>query len=314
MAKVQKAILASRIASQFNDPKYSDLTIICGDRKCYVHRIVLCAESVFFKVACNGKFLEAASNEIKLPEDEPMAVERMLKFLYTGDYDDTDNEDSQTAQVLLSRDPSPGDTNACGHGLSDGSKAPHKAAKAPVQVNVAALMNTIDVYTLADKYDMLYLQVFAKSRFKARANDEWATVDIVTIMPIVYSTTPDSNRGLRKIMLDVCLRSTERLKWHESFRTMLKGDASMSFDFLDAVLKDSEERAYKAIEPKLIRVVEWTKLQERVMKTITEMTVTCSTCSTRLDLTMSNGETTEWYGPLIVKCRNCGKMFGKHQL
>ena len=39
--------------SLFNDPKYSDLTIVCQDRKFHTHRVILCTQTQFFKAACN---------------------------------------------------------------------------------------------------------------------------------------------------------------------------------------------------------------------------------------------------------------------
>lgn len=38
------------------DGKFSDLTIVCGDRTFKAHRIVVCAQSEFFDVACSSLF------------------------------------------------------------------------------------------------------------------------------------------------------------------------------------------------------------------------------------------------------------------
>lgn len=84
----------------------------------------------------------------------------------------------------------------------------------------------------------------------------------------------------------------------------------MCFDILDAVQMRSEEwkaddAMLKAKQAKLKRVIEWTKTQERVFKDIIMSHSTCGSCSMSLDLSVSNGATTDWHGPLILKCRHC---------
>ncbi|PNP61266.1 hypothetical protein FNYG_13952 [Fusarium nygamai] len=58
-------------ATLIHSEKFSDMTIICGERQFKTHRAV-----------------ESASRSIELPEDDPDVVERFLEFLYTGTYSD----------------------------------------------------------------------------------------------------------------------------------------------------------------------------------------------------------------------------------
>ena len=44
------------VSSLLTSEKYSDLTIICGDRNFKVHRAVVCTQSKFFSLACDGGF------------------------------------------------------------------------------------------------------------------------------------------------------------------------------------------------------------------------------------------------------------------
>ncbi|KAL8671910.1 MAG: hypothetical protein Q9168_003603 [Polycauliona sp. 1 TL-2023] len=264
---------------------------------------------------------ESTTNRIHLPEDDPTAMERLLQYLYTADYDDTDSEDDQESQSSLSGSTSiPAATGSPSTSTIQAniniSAAPSSTASnavdktVPVQVSFGALANNALVYALADKYDMPLLKLLAKEKFQTHAADQWTTDDIISIMPIIYSTTPDSDRGLRQIMLNVCLRSTttNRLMAIEPFQAMLKRDSSMCFDILAAVSRRGEERDAQLIEVAagVERMMEWSKVQDGVIKTFAEYNRNCFSCSRVLDLVLSQGVDTDWQGPLVGKCRHCG--------
>ncbi|RGP63998.1 hypothetical protein FLONG3_9697 [Fusarium longipes] len=59
------------LSTLLNSEKFSDMTIICGDRQFKAHRAV-----------------ESNSRSIELPKDDPDVLERFLEFLYTGTYSD----------------------------------------------------------------------------------------------------------------------------------------------------------------------------------------------------------------------------------
>lgn len=43
--------------SVYKDGKYSDLTVVCGERTYRAHKVLLCTRSQFFAKACDGGFL-----------------------------------------------------------------------------------------------------------------------------------------------------------------------------------------------------------------------------------------------------------------
>lgn len=65
--------------------QYSDLTITCNGSQWKVHKAIVCLASDFFKACCNN-FKEASSGVIDLPGDRADAVNALLKYIYTADY------------------------------------------------------------------------------------------------------------------------------------------------------------------------------------------------------------------------------------
>ncbi|KAF9872000.1 hypothetical protein CkaCkLH20_10632 [Colletotrichum karsti] len=78
----------SGLSSLLLSDKFSDMTITCGGRTFKAHRAIVCPQSSFFDKAFSSGFKEASSSTINLPEDDPDVLQRLLQFLYTGNYDE----------------------------------------------------------------------------------------------------------------------------------------------------------------------------------------------------------------------------------
>ncbi|RBQ77366.1 hypothetical protein FVER14953_12944 [Fusarium verticillioides] len=74
------------LANLLQTGDYSDLTITCGKDQYHVHKAIICPRSNFFKAACDGKFKEAQTGKIDLPDDDPAAVRMMIEYLYHDTY------------------------------------------------------------------------------------------------------------------------------------------------------------------------------------------------------------------------------------
>ncbi|KAL8643847.1 MAG: hypothetical protein Q9226_008081 [Calogaya cf. arnoldii] len=75
--------LLKGIKEFYDDGQYTDLTITCGKEEFKCHKIVLCAQSEFFKTMCSNP----NTSTLDLSEGKVEQVKLMLEFLYTGTYD-----------------------------------------------------------------------------------------------------------------------------------------------------------------------------------------------------------------------------------
>ena len=123
--------LLGGLAQLRSEEKYCDFVIECENAKFSVHRIILCSRSEYFDKACSGQFLVCASKfyflhsqilgsrgwtavprlmsissqehskaSIKLRDDDPDNVKRMIDYLYSLRYDvSKSQETSETVEM-----------------------------------------------------------------------------------------------------------------------------------------------------------------------------------------------------------------------
>ena len=83
-----------------NSEKYSDLTITSQTRSFKVHKAVICTQSKVLAAMSDAGFKETSTAILGLEHDHPAAIECMVTFLYTGDYDDEAAVDTDTRLML----------------------------------------------------------------------------------------------------------------------------------------------------------------------------------------------------------------------
>ena len=72
----------------YKDDEYSDITIKFSDREIPCHKIVICTQSEYFKKLCGkgSQFAESKQKVVELKDDDPDAVEAVIRQLYFGSY------------------------------------------------------------------------------------------------------------------------------------------------------------------------------------------------------------------------------------
>lgn len=138
-------------------------------------------------------------------------IYRLITYLYVGDYEPC-NPANLLKHRRISRQPP----------TVISSTAPHKNSTTTdhcacfvrtfptTSTDLVALYRTqvaeplsihADMYALGDKYQVKGLCTLAASKFSACLHHHWDSKDFITAVQAVYSSTPDSNRGLRDVVV-----------------------------------------------------------------------------------------------------------------
>ena len=91
------------------------------------------------------------------------------------------------------------------------------------------------MYALADKYDIETLRQAAQKKFDKSILSESLTLnEIPEIVEIVYTTTPSSDRGLRKSVTTLLVRHKTALLAHAGFVNLIKNrlDGEFALDLI----------------------------------------------------------------------------------
>ncbi|KAK4697472.1 hypothetical protein P7C71_g625, partial [Lecanoromycetidae sp. Uapishka_2] len=255
-----KSSMTASMENLFHSSKYSDLTIRCGEEVWRVHRNIVCQRSKFFAAACDGGFKEATTATVTLEEDDPSTVGRMLLYLYTHEYSDidegsasrflqmhTENRDlppdmSQNASATVSDNetttisPKSGSQPFMLLRLS-GDKNVSPEVYHNAEYFMRRKMNNIQVYALAEKYDIPALKDLARSKLIAhigtdlvrfaRFDDPICGLDI--ILEKIFSSTPDSDIGLREPFSEMCVLLAEEILENDHMTTLFmeRGDIGL---------------------------------------------------------------------------------------
>jgi len=175
------------VGGLFNDPKFSDAVLECGSETFHVHRVVLSTQSSFFNKAFAGEWNESKERKITLEEDTPEVVDAMLRFMYHFNYD-------------------------------EGSF---------LQARSSPMVFHAEVYGIADKYDIPFLATYAKEKFKEAISTGWDKEDFPQAILEAYSSTPESDRGLRDLILNVCQDHISDLRDKPSFVNAMRQTTSL---------------------------------------------------------------------------------------
>lgn len=73
-------------AYEDGDDAFTDFTIVSGEKEYKVHRLVIAAQSDFFRKLLRSPFKESSDRSVTLHDDPAVAVEMMIEFMYTGRY------------------------------------------------------------------------------------------------------------------------------------------------------------------------------------------------------------------------------------
>jgi hypothetical protein len=89
---------SQRITQQlWTDRLFTDVEVVCGERRLPAHRAVLAAASQVFAAMLSSDMKESLAREIHIDDADDQVVHNMLEYIYTGMVD----EDAGCAMVVL---------------------------------------------------------------------------------------------------------------------------------------------------------------------------------------------------------------------
>ncbi|KAJ5385445.1 hypothetical protein N7517_003356 [Penicillium concentricum] len=211
-----------RHSSVHLDPKYSDLTIVCGDEEYTVHKCIVCPRSAFFAKVCDSGLQvrhqgnetihrwrtsanstkESSTNRIK-PQEESILVKGMIEYFYHLDYEVQPH--SPETDIFIGLDKPTSDTD------TDTTEAPSESAEDPV-TTVDPLSVPILMYSLADRVFTEGLKVLSKEKLGQELGRRLNSKIFPHAIAQIYNSTPANDRGLRDMAIKLTMDNIKELR------------------------------------------------------------------------------------------------------
>lgn len=193
--------LLRSLPDYLNSPSLSDSIIQCEDKEFKIHKLILCTQSKYFSKAFNGDWKESADGAVRLEGDDVSAVEAMLQFMYTFDYDASGGAEHSSSPMVFN----------------------------------------VRVYSIADKYDVPALKSQAKQKFETTVETCWDMDDFPYAVAQVYNSTPSVDRDLRKVVVDVACKHINELLLKQGFRDVLEETVGFASDIAQLLAKSQNK-------------------------------------------------------------------------
>jgi hypothetical protein len=144
---------------------------------------------------------------INLEEEDPEIFERVVKFMYTSDYNDSPG--SETTTITRTASTKSGTTSQ------------------------ALIVNT-KVYVSADKWDIPALKKLAANKFEDALPKEGKSSTFAMSLRLMFEETPESDRLLKDIALKFAGKHCKELISMTEFAAMCKKNGEIAVEVLTA--------------------------------------------------------------------------------
>ncbi|CAD0040833.1 unnamed protein product [Aureobasidium pullulans] len=227
--------LVATIAKLHESGAYSDLKIVCGSETYNVHKAIICPQSTFFKAACRpNAFQEGRTGVIEIPATAGRNVAFCQKPIIVENFDwDLDVETTTAVKLMIHyfyhhdffedrREYSSTTLNLCStENLTQGTLAEHAR-----------------MYAMGEKYGVPGLKALAVAKFLAvipRTN-----AGLTAAIMIAYSTTPESDQGLRNAMIESLYCYRKAFVEVDEIQTVISKLPDLSYGLYRKMLKEED--------------------------------------------------------------------------
>ncbi|KAH0003523.1 hypothetical protein KCU78_g13861, partial [Aureobasidium melanogenum] len=205
-----EVVMESRNCSLYNNNTLSDITVNFNGRQVYAHKAILAQKSAYFMTAFTSLLPVATSEEVDLgDDDDPEAVHAMMRYIYDLPY----------AQQVTD---TPGSSEE-------------------------SLIFCLNVYIVADKYDVIGLRQKIVPDFRVFLQRTWRSEEFIGCVKKLYG--PDTinlaDTSLQTAVADFFVDNISKINHHKSLVEMIEGDKSFTGRILAGLLKaDSGSTRY----------------------------------------------------------------------
>jgi len=182
--------------------------------------------SPFFVAACRGRFLEAESKRIDLPDEEPEIFSCVLEYLYKGDYYPRLLHNKRRSTWELE------DAVSTPNPENPGGRGSVEATIFISSVGEHLLRDTV-IYCAAEKYGLEELKSLALRKQGLQSGIEVAT--ILRSARYAYDNTPDTDSRLRAHYLALIIRCRKTFKRSGTMQTEMESGGKLFFDLFVAL-------------------------------------------------------------------------------
>jgi hypothetical protein len=170
----------------------------------------------------------------------------MLLWLYSVDYSDSDGTtpDNNTSTASEEADFGPRWPIVVGSATKD----PETIEKAKIEK--AKMLTNIQVYALAEKYDIHGLKTLARTKYLTLSAPYIFVCNAGELIESVFTTTPDQDAGIRAPLIADCALAVRQVLEDADMVDMVKEHGNFAVGMLRQVIKMWDEDLHKAKEEK----------------------------------------------------------------